>query len=311
MDFQTISRLRPVSTHFERHFRKYCLSLRQFDLEIANRGVKELNQYPCYQYMRLLETVAYYCSNLEKVSGVLVRLESVNLVTRSFLETISRLKSVGLEYGNISRLSVFQLLSRLPNVTSVQLYGLLEANGEDIPNEPEQLLDIAELNVENGRFWHLFRVESIRKLAVASETLFPSRDREENSVIATCTNIEELDLKIDVDSELKIVNGVAVVAEAEKLPRLKKLTIGLIGHVDNVQRFADVCSQILRYATSLDTRFPEDNTGKSQLAIFLHLLDVLSDVERIFAILPALKRVSFVVTNQCKPLVHICGIIYR
>jgi len=72
-------------------------------------------------------------------------------------------------------------------------------------------------------------------------------------------------MKLDVDDGMKIANGVAVVAGAEKLPRLKKLTLDLIGHVDNVQRFADVCPQIRTYATRLDTRFPDDHTlGKCQ-----------------------------------------------
>jgi len=168
MDFPTISRLRPVSTRFGRHFRKYCLSLRQFNLEIANGGYRQLNQCPCWQYLRLLETVACYCRNLEQVSGVLVSPESVNLATRSCLETMSRLTSVGLENRSVPRSSVFQLLSRLPNVTSMQLFGLSEDNRDEMYDEPAQLLDIAELKVENGRFWRLFRVESIRKLTVAT-----------------------------------------------------------------------------------------------------------------------------------------------
>jgi len=184
---------------------------------------KSVNKlYPC-----LLETIVRCCLNLQKLAGVRICPERLNLASRKFLEGLPYVTSVALDGYYIEMSILFNFLKHLPNLRSVELQNIW-ANGKigDMPEEEK--LDVPELRLEFGAFWRVFRVDRLRKLVGLAMSFKDEEEREEfSAAIASCQNLEQLQLKICMNRfDLKDFPQLILAVK----DRLKELTLKIECH---------------------------------------------------------------------------------
>jgi len=227
MDFRTSSSLRYVSVRFDFFAAKCCLSLKELDLsDLAKCFIERHNSvnklFPC-----LLEAVVKCCPNLQKLAGVRICPERLNLASRNCLEGLPYLTCVSLDGYSIEMSILFNFLKHLPHLRSVELQSIWD-NGKvgDLSEEPK--LDVPELSLEFGAFWRVFRVDRLRKLVGLAMSFKDEEEREEfSAAFGRCENLEQLQLKIylsrfDLKAFRQLILGVK--------DRLTELTLNIECH---------------------------------------------------------------------------------
>jgi len=198
MDFETCSSLRSVSARFNFFAAKYCHSIKELDLchltKPFNQNSESVGEfYPC-----LIEAMAKCYPNVQKVTGVRIIIENLNLASQKFLEGLPYLTSVALDGYSIEMAILFPFLKRLPHLRSVKLQRI-ENYRNRVANVPEEKLTVWELSLKSGQFWRIFRVDRLRKLVGLSVSFRDEEERGEfSAVLARCQNLEQLELKLNI-----------------------------------------------------------------------------------------------------------------
>jgi len=172
VDFKTCSSLRSVSFQFNVHAMKYFRSLKEFDLSVLKKNFDWLSESVETPYTCLIETVTNNCDNLEKVTGIKIKSDSLNSVSRMCLQKLSKLTSVVIGDYSLETTVLFNFLKQFPNLHSVKAVDFNNAPDEDDEqvSEEEKIL-VSELSVNSGDFWRIFRVDHLKKLEISSNIL--------------------------------------------------------------------------------------------------------------------------------------------
>jgi len=200
MDFRTCSSLRSVSARFGFFAAKYCLSLKELDIAGLTKAFNSRLESFEKIYHCLVETVAEYCPKLQKIAGVRIIPENLNLASRKCLEGLPYLTSVAFEDDSIEMSIVYSFLKRLPNLRSVKL-NVMEDWSKKVADMPEEeKLAVADLSLNFGDFWRVFRVDCLKKLSgLKIQLKFDTAKFDKNkTALARCQNLEQLDLVIDI-----------------------------------------------------------------------------------------------------------------
>jgi len=201
MDFKTCSHLRPVSAQFNFHASKYFRSLTEFDLSVLwknfnwDSAIDIETPYTC-----LIETVTKYCDSMEEMSGIRIRQEKLNFVSRMCLKRLPLLTSIVLSDCSLERLVIWDFLKHFPNLRSVIVGGLENApaeNGDLMPDEEK--LVVSELSLDRTDFWRIFRTDQLKKLMLSS-SMVGLRSHEDATafcdVVERCQRLEHLELEV-------------------------------------------------------------------------------------------------------------------
>jgi len=119
---------------------------------------------------------------------------------------------------------------------------------------------VRELSLENGPFWRLFRMESLKKLCFSFRYGTPETDFLDS--LSRCQNVEQLELEIEFFATQSNANFyLRLLSVVDALPHLKQFSVNLRCTASEVQRFLSSCPRRMgSYVTRL-TMFNVDLPG--------------------------------------------------
>jgi len=114
-------------------------------------------------------------------------------------------------------------------------------------------LHVEELSSGCGKFWHIFRLASLKKLTISLYFFFnvEFRVRKLNSLLPLCQNLESLEVSFSADRAATLFPPLARITES--LPRFQKLAVNLNGSREQVDALILKCPQIIQHVTKLES----------------------------------------------------------
>jgi len=247
MDFKTCSGLRLVSGQFNCLATKYFRSLKEFNRPALEWGSKSVEiQYACY-----LETATEHCKNLEKITGIRIRLGKQNLASRMCLLKLPKLTSIDIFDGLLKTSVLFDFLKLLPHLRSVNVASFENSRDEDDEAVPEEKkLVVSELSLQGGDFWRIFRVDHLKKLEV-SLSMFTSDEDVTTfcGVVERCQRLEHLEMNIYMEGSSF---PPSLLRLTEVLPHLKQFNLNLQNlSFENVTRMVNQYPSLGKFVKKL------------------------------------------------------------
>jgi len=257
MDFKTCSGLRLVSGQFNYHATKYFSSLKEFDLSILEKNFDWRSNSVEVPYACLLETVTEHCQNLEKVTGIRIRSDKQNSVSRICLQKLPKLTSIDIIDLALEPTVLFDFLKLLPHLRLVKVCIFDNSRHEDDKAVPEEKkLVVSELSLDRGDFWRIFRVDHLKKLEI-SVCMFITKENINTffGVVGRGQRLEFLEVDIFVDNNKFFP---PLLRLAEVLPHLKQVNFNL--HTLSIESVAQIARQYPsfgKFVKKLTTYDPE------------------------------------------------------
>jgi len=242
MDFKTCSSLRSVSAQFNIRANKYFRSLRDFNMTILQKNFHWYSKSVATPYSCLLETVSKRCDNLEKLTGIKIKSDKLNSVSRICLQKLPKLTSIVIMDETLTSTDIFDFLKQLPKLRSVKVGSfdndnVRQENGAQFENKnltEEEKLVVSELSLDYGDFWRIFRIDHLKKLEVSVCMLALEKDEDFTTfcgVVECCQRLEQLDLEISADY---ITRFPSLLRLPGVLPNFKQLNLNLYTSTENV-----------------------------------------------------------------------------
>jgi len=272
MDFKTCSSLRPVSALFNVHATKYFRSIKEFDLLVLKKNFTWGSDIGTPSYTCLLETVTKHCVNLEKITGIMVDSDELNLVSQVCLQKLHKLTRIVISDETLKSAVLYNFLKQFSNLWSVKAVDVEDDRDEDDvadENVPEEeKLVVSELSLLCGDFWRIFRVDHLSKL-VFSTCMFVSEEDVNTfcGVVERCQRLEQLEVGIFGPENSKYLPPLLRLAEVLSHPKQFSLNMQHFS-VENWALIARQYPSVGKYTRKLDIT-GADPAGNIELICFV------------------------------------------
>jgi len=273
MDFKTCSSLRSVFALFNVHATKYFRSINKFDLLVLKKNFGwGSNSIGTTSYTCLLETVTKHCVNLEKITGIMVGSDKLNLVSQVCLQKLHKLTRIVISDETLKSAVLFNFLKQFPNLWSVKAEDVDDDRDEDDvedENVPEEeKLVVSELNLYCGDFWRIFCVDHLSKLEY-STSMFVSEEDVNTfcGVVERCQRLEQLEVEVFGPEGSKYLPPLLRLAEVMPHPKQSSLNMEYFS-VENWALIARQYPSVGKYTRKLHVT-GADPAGNRELICFV------------------------------------------